>query len=147
MYVDRIYGKKLKYTSLNRMKQSRMFILLAVLVFFGVFVYYAYQYAVDSPYRISLKNAKQKLKNHEFDVILDVRTDLERETLGVYPGSVHIQSADLEAKMPSMYPNKGIRILAYCNTGHRARMATDKLHKLGYKNSVYISSNHTSLMD
>ena len=129
------------------MKQSRMFILLAVLVFFGVFVYYAYEYAVDSPYRISSENAKEKLKHHEFDVILDVRTDLERETLGVYPGSVHIESADLEAKMPAMYPNKGIRILAYCNTVHRARMATDKLHKLGYKNSVYISSNHTSLMD
>jgi len=126
---------------------SRTFILLAVLVFFGIFVYYAYQYAVDSHYRISLKNAKEKLKHHEFDVILDVRTDLERETLGFYPGSVHIQSADLEAKIPAMYPNKDTRILAYCNTGHRARMATDKLHKLGYKNSVYISSNHNSLMD
>jgi len=129
------------------MKQSRMFILLAFLIFFSVFVYYAYQYAVDSPYRISLKNAKEKLKNHEFDVILDVRTDLERETLGFYPGSIHIQSADLEAKLPAMYPNKGARILAYCNTGHRARMATDKLHKLGYKNAVYISSQYNSLID
>ena len=147
MCVGHTYGKKLKYTSHNRMKLSRMFICLAVLVFFGVFVYYAYQYAVDSAYRISSEKAKQMLKNNQFDVILDVRTDLERETLGVYPGSVHIQSADLEAKMPAMYPNKGIRILAYCNTGHRARMATDKLHKLGYKNSVYISSHYNSLMD
>ena len=129
------------------MKQSRVFILLAFLVFFSVFVYYAYQYAVDSPYRISSEKAKQLLKNHQFDVILDVRTDLERETLGFYPGSVHIQSADLEAKMPATYPNKDARILAYCNTGHRARMATDKLHKLGYKNAVYISSQYTSLMD
>jgi rhodanese-related sulfurtransferase len=129
------------------MKQSRIFILLAFLVFYGVFVYYAYQYAVDSPFRISSEKAKQKLKKREFDLVLDVRTDLERKTLGIYPGSIHIQSADLEAKMPAMYPKKDIRILAYCNTGHRARMATDKLHKLGYKNSVYISSNHTSLMD
>ena len=47
--------------------------------------------------------------------------------------------------MPQEYPNKNIRILAYCNTGHRARMATDKLQSLGYTHAVYISSTYTSL--
>jgi len=78
-------------------------------------------------------------------LILDVRTDLERSTLGFYPNSVHIQSADLEREMPKRYPDKNIRILAYCNTGHRARMATDKLQTLGYKNARYISSGYKSL--
>lgn len=106
----------------------------------------AYQYAVDSPYRISAEIAKQMIGANQIDLILDVRTDMERAALGSYPGSVHIQSADLEEQMPRLYPNKEIRILAYCNTGHRARMATEKLHTLGYTNSIYIATQYSSLL-
>ena len=107
----------------------------------------AYYYSVYSPYRISSESAKNLIANHQIDLILDVRTDLERSTLGFYPGSVHIQSADLEREMPKRYPDKNIRILAYCNTGHRARLATDKLQALGYKNARYISSGYKSIMN
>ena len=111
-----------------------------------VLVYFAYQYAVDSPHRIPAETGKALLKDKKIDLLLDVRTDLERKTLGFYPGSVHIQSADLDERMSREYPDKSIRILVYCNTGHRARMATDKLHKLGYKNAVYISSSYKTLL-
>ena len=114
-------------------------------VFLFLLIRQAYFYATDSPYRISSQEAKRRIKSGEVDVILDVRTKIERTTLGVYPGSVPIPSADLDAMMPRMYPNKQTRILAYCNTGHRARMATDKLRALGYKNVVYISSSYTTL--
>jgi len=86
------------------------------------------------------------IKDGEFDLILDVRTDLERNTLGYYPGSVHIQSVDLDKIMPVEYPNKNIRILAYCNTGHRARLAIEKLHGLGYSNALYIATPYTTLL-
>lgn len=118
-----------------------------VILLLGLSTYYAYSYAVDSPLRISSERAKYLIKRNEIDLILDVRTDFERSTLGFYPGSVHIQSADLEKRMPKLYPDKNIRILAYCNTGHRARMATEKLHSLGYTNSVYISSSLDSLLN
>ena len=118
--------------------------LFALLV--AVIAYYAYNYAVVSPYRISAAAAKSLLLKDEVDLILDVRTDVERATLGYLPGSVHIPSSDLDRRMPEEYPNKNIRILAYCNTGHRARMATDKLQALGYHNAVYISSTYTSLL-
>ena len=128
------------------MKRSTLLLIIGIsLLLVGVFAYFAYQYAVDSPYRISSEEAKQLLQTDQIDLMLDVRTDLERSTLGFYPNSVHIQSADLEKEMPKQYPDKNIRILAYCNTGHRARMATDKLHKLGYVNAKYISSQYTSL--
>lgn len=104
-----------------------------------------YLYATDSPHRISSEEARSRIKHGEIDLILDVRTTVERNTLGFYPGSVHIPSSELEATIPKLYPNKQIRILAYCNTGHRARAATDKLHALGYTNAVYISSHHQSL--
>ena len=86
------------------------------------------------------------LQAKKIDLILDVRTDAELKLLGYYPGSVHIQSADLEKRMETEYPDKSIRILAYCNSGQRARAATEKLHKLGYSNAVYIAGTHTTLM-
>jgi rhodanese-related sulfurtransferase len=121
-------------------------IVLGVLLalFVGLFIY-LYRYAVISPYRISSEEAKQRIQRKQFDVILDVRTDLERNTLGFYPQSVHIQSADLERRMAQEFTDKNIRILAYCNTGHRARAATDKLHELGYKNALFISSTYKTL--
>jgi len=122
-------------------------ILFVVAVVILVAIVYAYNYAVNSPFRIDAAEARRRIQKKEFDIILDVRTDLERSNLGYYPGSLHVQSADLETKFAPSNPNKDIRILAYCNTGHRARMATDKLHKLGYKNAVYISSQYTSLLN
>ena len=86
------------------------------------------------------------IDKQKVDLILDVRTDFERKTLGFYPQSVHIQSADLEKEMPTKYPNKEIKIIAYCNTGQRARKATEILHKLGYKNAYYIVGSYTAIM-
>jgi len=106
----------------------------------------AYNYAVNSPFRISSKEARRRINAKEVAAVLDVRTDLERETLGFYPNSVHIQSADLEREMPSRYPDKTTRFVVHCNTGHRARMATEKLQRMGYANAAYISGTHLSLM-
>lgn len=128
------------------MKPAVYFIYTALFLMIVFGIYQAYLYATDSPYRISSSDAKQRIKGNQIDAILDVRTDTERTTLGFYPGSIHIQSADLERMMPTLLPNKQTRILAYCNTGHRARMATDKLHALGYVNTVYISSTYTTLL-
>lgn len=108
--------------------------------------FYLYRYAIVSPYRLSSEKAKQYIKNKDIDLILDVRTDFERNALGYYPGSIHIQNYDLDTQMNTMFPNKNINIIVYCNTGHRARMATDKLQSLGYINSRFISSSYTTLM-
>lgn len=118
--------------------------LLIVLVLVGLGLY-LYIYSMDSPYRITAEEAKRRIQDGEFDVILDVRTDIERATLGYYPNSVHIQSTDLESRMSRDFPRKNIRILAYCNSGQRARAATEKLHALGYTNSVYIATTYLSL--
>ena len=126
------------------MKVKSTYILVAIVLV--ALVYYFYTLAVDSPHRISSLEAKQRIQKGEFDVILDVRTDLEVKTLGFYPGSIHIPSPEIPSKVPLKYPNKETRILLYCNTGHRARMATDVLHTLGYKNTVYISSGYKSIL-
>ena len=122
-----------------------LFVLIALsfLLFLGV--YLSHTYVDSSPYKISADTAKQLIQEDKVDLVLDVRTDLERSTLGFFAGSVHIQSADLEKRMPYEYPDKNLRIVAYCNTGHRARIATEKLHKLGYKNTLYIPTSHRTL--
>lgn len=126
-----------------RLQMTSSYIIGILLVAITVFAIY---YAVYSPNRLSSAEAKQRLGQNEFDLVLDVRTNLERRMLGYYPGSLHIQSADLDAKMPILFPNRNVRILVYCNTGHRARMAVEKLRRMGYNNSYYIASTYTTLL-
>ena len=102
-------------------------------------------YAYSSPLRISAEEAKQKLKTHDIDKVVDVRTDLEVKTLGSYPGSIHIPSAELPVRAASQL-GKQDRILLYCNTGQRARAAAETLQGLGYPNVRYIVGSYTSLM-
>jgi len=126
--------------SMNRL------ILWIIVALVASMVYGGYQYAVSSAYRVSSEKAKEMIEKNEVDAILDVRTDLERSTLGYYPGSIHLPGADLEHRMSAEYPNKNARIIVYCNTGHRARMVTDVLQQMGYHNARYISSTYASLL-
>jgi len=126
------------------MNKRILWIIVALLV--ASVVYGSYQYAVSSAYRISSDKAKKMIQNNNVDLVLDVRTDMERATLGYYPGSIHLPRSDLENRMMAEYPNKDIRIIVYCNTGHRARMATDALQQMGYHNARYISSTYASLL-
>ena len=123
-------------------------ILLGVVVIATVVFLLAalYWYAVSSPYLISAEEARQRLKQNQFDVVLDVRTAAERNTLGFYPHSLHIQSADLEREIPHQYTNKQTRFLLYCNTGQRARAAAEKLVTMGYPNVRYIAGTYRGLM-
>lgn len=129
------------------MKRANYIILgtiaIVALVAFG---YWMYVLANESPWRISAAEARRRLSVGEIDLVLDVRTDVERRTLGSYPSSIHVPSSDLDRVMLERYPDKNMAILVYCNTGQRARIATDKLHQLGYKNARYIPSGHKSLL-
>jgi rhodanese-related sulfurtransferase len=116
--------------------------LLVVAIVLGL----AYVYAVSSPFKITEAEARRRLAAREIDVVLDVRTDLEREMLGSYPGSIHIPAGDLDVEAAKQIPNKSARILAYCNSGQRARLAAEKLHALGYERAVYIVGTYRGLL-
>ena len=123
-----------------------IFIVGGIAIVLMVFVF-LYRYAVGSPYLITAEEAQHRLKQKQFDVVLDVRTTVERNMLGYYPGSVHIQGADLEAEIPRRYVDKETRFLIYCNTGQRARAATEKLVALGYRNVRYIAGSYGGLLN
>ena len=124
-------------------KQTIWFLLIVVFVLSLSYLYY---YAVSSAYRISSEEARQRLHNKQIDVVLDVRTAVERATLGYYPESVHIPGSELDTEVSRRVPDKSARILVYCNTGQRARAATEKLRALGYTDVHYIATSHRSLM-
>ena len=121
----------------------KLVLLILLLLLFALFLYNKYKV---SPYKISIDEAKRLIKNKTVDVILDVRTDLERKTSAFYPDSVNIQSSEFEKRLPKEFPNKNLHILVYCKSGRRARIATEKLHQLGYKNAKYITSVYNSLL-
>ena len=125
-------------------KLATWFIIFLILL--GIVLLYAYRYAMNSPYRIEAEEAKKRIASGDVDVILDVRTVLERNNLGFYPNSLHIPSGELESKVEDAIPVKSTRIIVYCNTGQRARAAVEKLRKLGYMDVAYISGNHTTIM-
>ena len=125
---------------------KKMIYKIILLCIIAILIYFIYQYPTSSNYIISSEKAKKLIMSKKINLILDVRTNIERDTLGYYPGSVHIQSADLEKRMVHEYPNKNIHILVYCNTGHRAKMAAERLQNMGYKNTRYILSTYKSLM-
>ena len=126
------------------MRTVILVVVIVVLVILGI---YAYRYAMDSPYRVSAEVARKLIQMNQIDLVLDVRTDFERSSLGYYPNSVHIPTSDLAAKMPRQYPDKSMRILAYCNSGQRARAATEKLQAMGYRNARYIATTYGSLLN
>lgn len=117
--------------------------------FFAVFIgilLYGYYYSVSSPYMISAEKARSLIRQKKIDLVLDVRTKTERDVFGSYPGSIHIPAGSLDQEILRKYPNKDVQILVYCNTGQRARAATEKLRGMGFKNVFYIPTSHISLI-
>lgn len=122
------------------MRAAIVSILLVLAIVVAFFAYYS----LSSPFLISAAEAKSRLAQGQFDVVLDVRTNLEYN-LGHYPGAAHVPTAEIPVAVPRMFPDKQTRILVYCNTGQRSRYATELLQGLGYKQARYIASSYLSL--
>ena len=119
---------------------------VVVVVLIAAAVVALYVYARSSPYLITADEAKRRIAAREITTVLDVRTNAERATLGAYPNSIHIPAALLAERAPIAIPDKAAAILVYCNTGQRARAATERLRAMGYMNVVYIATSHASIM-
>jgi phage shock protein E len=118
-----------------------------VLLFTGIALVFltVYLYTVKSPHLVTAEQAKQLINENKIDVVLDVRTKMEY-SLGHYPEALHIPTGVLNQQVESLIPNKNTRILIYCNTGQRARYATDLLRGKGYKNVKYIAGSYLGLL-
>ena len=105
----------------------------------------AFFYSYSSPLRIDSSEAVRRIQKGDIDKVVDVRTDIEVQTLGVYPGSIHVTSADIPKQASTLF-GKEDRLLLYCNSGQRARAAAEKLKSMGYSNVRYIAEPYLALM-
>jgi len=115
--------------------------LLLLIVILGAFLYYN----LSSPLAMYPGEAKQLLKEGKFDAVVDVRTDAEWN-MGRFPLAIHIPTAKLSQDLPQRIPDKTSRILFYCNTSTRARMAAEEAQKMGYTNIRYLVGTHKNIM-
>jgi sulfur-carrier protein adenylyltransferase/sulfurtransferase len=65
-------------------------------------------------------------------VFLDVREQNEWD-LGHVPGAVHVPRADVATRVPDELPDRSKRIVVYCASGNRSRLAGQTLQQLGYE--------------
>uniref|UniRef100_A0A6C0DRS6 Rhodanese domain-containing protein n=1 Tax=viral metagenome TaxID=1070528 RepID=A0A6C0DRS6_9ZZZZ len=102
---------------------------------------FSHNYVTQSRYMVSPEEAKHLIKVNPGTVVLDTRTELERDVLGYYENSVNLSTETLRLR----HPDKKTPIIAYCNTGHRARTAAEALQDMGYTNAVYITATYPKL--
>lgn len=91
-------------------------------------------YSTRSINNYTADQVKQKLKNKERIIILDVRTGQERKTGKINP-SIHIPLSELQSKIDQLKKFQSNEIICYCRSGSRSISAAMKLKKLGFNSS------------
>jgi rhodanese-related sulfurtransferase len=120
------------------MNQIVFYILLAL-------IFLLLSYTLFSANKVSSSKAKTMIENGKIKHIIDVRTQKEWD-LGHYEGAIHIPVMEISKKtLEANNIGKTDGILVYCNTGQRARYASDKIKQLGYARVYYIVRTYKSL--
>jgi len=91
-------------------------------------------YSTRSINNYSADEVKQKLKNKERIIILDVRTEQERKSGAIKP-SIHIPLHEISFKTDQLKKYQSREIICYCQSGSRSISAAIKLKKLGFNSS------------
>lgn len=124
------------------MRRSTVIHCLLVLLLIALVAFLWYN--LHSPLAMYPGEAKEKLAKGEFDAVVDVRSNAEWE-LGHFPLAIHIPYAQIQEQLPSRIPDKSSRILFYCNTSTRSRMAAEAAQQAGYPNVRYLLGTHLNL--
>lgn len=108
-----------------------------------VFLYLAY-YAYSGRNRLSSSEAKNQIEEGLIKHIIDVRSYNEW-IIGHHPKAIHMPTSQID-ELKLKHIDKDEPILIYCNTGQRARYASEKLQKIGFNNVYYIASSYLNLL-
>jgi sulfur-carrier protein adenylyltransferase/sulfurtransferase len=84
---------------------------------------------------IQPEEARERLREPEAPLLLDVRTDRER-SVSFIPGSVHVPMAEVEERIGEVAPDPSRPIITYCASGRRSRDILPTLDALGYDSGV-----------
>jgi phage shock protein E len=101
-------------------------------------------YSLGGEDLISPKDAKRLIRQGQIKQIVDVRTQFEYR-IGHYPKSRNIPIGSInESNVRTLNKQQGV--LVYCNTGQRARKASEMLRELGFKKVYYIDGTYQTLL-
>lgn len=81
-----------------------------------------------------------KLINHSNAVLLDVRSDNERDSDGLIPDSLHIPLSELPNKISELDKYTEQPLVIYCRSGARSGSACAKVHKITAREELYSMS-------
>jgi len=126
------------------MKQKITLLTILSVVLLVVLLAFLY-YNLSSPLAMYPGEAKDLLQKGKFDHVVDVRTDAEWK-LGHFPLAIHIPLKQVAQLLPQRIPEKKARILFYCNTSTRARMAAETAEQLGYSHVNYLVGVYTNIL-
>ena len=82
---------------------------------------------------ITAQQAKEYMDAEPDCVILDVREQAEYDE-GHIPGAVLLPHDKVASEADALLPDKTQRILVYCRSGRRSKLAAESLVQLGYTN-------------
>jgi rhodanese-related sulfurtransferase len=116
-------------------------LLVILIIILGAFLFYN----MSSPLAMNPEEAKDLLKKGFFDAVVDVRTDAEWN-MGRYPLAIHIPVNQIKLEIEQRIPDKKSKILFYCNTSTRARMAAEEAERMGYVNVRYLIGTHKNIL-
>jgi rhodanese-related sulfurtransferase len=81
--------------------------------------------------RVTAAALAEHLASPDPPVVLDVRTDVERQTERI-AGSRHIPLQHLRERLAEV-PSKGCRVIVHCGSGYRSSMAASLLERHGLR--------------
>ncbi len=127
------------------MVKAKLEIVLSIVIIIAI-IYTIYIISQQPNTGPSLRISIEEAKSRRFGLIIDGRSQKDRELLGYYPNSIPISPQRVKQEVPLLIPNKNTWILIYCNTGNNAANAAAMLYRMGYHNVRYINESYLSLM-
>lgn len=114
-------------------------VFLAIVVYWFLLPMYAKTFQLE----ISAEEARHR----PFHLIVDVRTEQEREEHGYYPNSIPISMDRLRTEVPMDVANRSSDILVYSNgKDARAAAAAYELYDMGYTRVRYLRGGYHAML-
>ena len=118
----------------------------SILIAIGVIVIAVIGWMRGNRTEFSPAEAKQRIHDGKYDVIVDVRTP-EEWLAGHRPDAISIPIGEFVTEFPKKVPNRDMRILFVCRRGIRASAAALMARKKGYTHVHSVDGEHDGLME
>ena len=98
----------------------------------------------DKSTKLSVYEFSNKIKQNDFDYLLDVRTP-EEWNLGHHQKAILVPIGYFVTKLPKIITNKNSKILLYCKKGIRAEASAKIAERLNYNNIFWLDGTWEEL--